>query len=807
MNSRTKRLVVKLSVVAMLLCIFGGGTERKQIAQSLTGDDRETRKAALVPTVLTPGDIAIVGRITNGSPDSFSFVNLVPLGSGTIVYFTDNGWTGAGFRGVTAGSGAGNEGIYRFTANSDIPAGTLIRSIDASPNFTWTTSGAIGAGGNYSVPSFGNGSGEQITAVQSTNPTNPLFTGFTTVYQLDNTKSFENAVDSGSGGLAPAMTFQQDAVAQGNLASYAAFNLTSMPSGSKSDWLAAISNPANWTFGALASLPTTNITVGAGPTAPSIRETSVHPRFNLPEAAGGYLSAVVGDADDGGQLLGVSFTLADPDTPVNSLTVTANSSNPAVVPNASLNLTGVGATRNLKITPIAAGYSTITVSVNDGTTTANYVISYAASVPSNNTATTVWHTGKADASTAIAIDSNYMFVADDEDQFIRLYDRDNSSLPLNSFNFNDSLGLTDINNGDLREVDIEASAQVGNRIYWLASQSNSSTGANRPNRSRLFATDVSGTGAASTLAYAGRYDNLKDDLIAWDVANGHGLGANFLGLAASAAPPKIPETQDGSGWNIEGLVFAPDNSTAYIGFRAPISPASARTKGLLVPVTNIALLIGGVGPAVFGPPIQLTLGGRGIREIKKNSSNEYLIIGGTAGGPAAFAMFSWTGNPADAVLYRATTLTGLNPECIVEVPVGLNAFAPVNVQLISDNGDDIYYGDAIAAKDLPSNDLKKFRSDIVNVGLSATAAAVRVEGRAIAADGRGVGRARVFLTNAETGEIFMTVTSSLGYFRFDGVPVGVSYALSVSAKGFAFPSQVISPVDEISGLEVVAEPN
>src|SRR5205807_1819434 len=120
-----------------------------------------------------------------------------------------------------------------------------------------------------------------------------------------------------------------------------------------------------------------------------------------------------------------------------------------------------------------------------------------------------------------------------------------------------------------REVDIEAADRVGNRIFWVGSESNSKDPAPRPNRDRIFATDLSGTGANTSLSYVGRYDFLKEDLIAWDQSNGHGLGANYLGLAASAAASVLPEAADGSGFNIEGMVFKPGSSTtAYIAFRA-----------------------------------------------------------------------------------------------------------------------------------------------------------------------------------------------------------------------------------------------
>ncbi len=66
----------------------------------------------------------------------------------------------------------------------------------------------------------------------------------------------------------------------------------------------------------------------------------------------------------------LAFTLSDLDTPLDSLTVTATSSNQALVPNANIVLAGTGANRTVNVTPAAnanGGPATITVTVNDGT--------------------------------------------------------------------------------------------------------------------------------------------------------------------------------------------------------------------------------------------------------------------------------------------------------------------------------------------------------------------------------------------------------------------------------------------------------
>lgn len=217
----------------------------------------------------------------------------------------------------------------------------------------------------------------------------------------------------------------------------------------------------------LAIASTGTPTVGA---APTIAENTTTPFLNLAATGSGLASGVISDPTDPAKTLGIDFLLADTDTPVGNLTVTVASSNQTVVTNANLTLTGTGANRNLKINPTGVGLSDITVTVNDGTSTNAYIVKYAASAA--GTANRRFLTGASNASTAIAIDSNYMLVGDDENQALRLYDRTNSGLAVNSFDYTTLLGLTDLSGGVPREVDIEASAKVGNRIFWLGSQSN-----------------------------------------------------------------------------------------------------------------------------------------------------------------------------------------------------------------------------------------------------------------------------------------------------------------------------------------------
>ncbi len=463
----------------------------------------------------------------------------------------------------------------------------------------------------------------------------------------------------------------------------------------------------------------TTAAVIIGNTAPTIVPTlGGNPRLSLAIASPGFASGVISDPTDPASVTGISFTVADGETLASSLAVSATSSNVAVVPNANIVVSETGAMRNVAITPIAAGLATITVTVSDGALSADYVINYAASAASGSPANSRFITGACDASSALVLDATALFVANDEDQQLRLYPRGLSGYFASAFDFTSSLGLTDLSGGAPREVDIEASTRVGNRIYWLGSHSNSSSGANRVNRSRLFATDVSGSSTSASLNFVGYYANLKADLTSWDDANGHGLGASALGFSASAAVGVLPEAAGGSGFNIEALTMGPDGTTGYVAFRAPLGTAATRDRALIVPVTNLAALVAAApstGPATFGAPILLNLGGRAIRSIERNAANQYLIVAGppaaaTGVAPSDFRLYRWSGLATDAPQLFVTDLTARGVvgsfEGIVEVPNPLQAGA--QVQLLVDTGDTNFYGNG-ACKDLPNAAHKKAR--------------------------------------------------------------------------------------------------
>jgi hypothetical protein len=69
----------------------------------------------------------------------------------------------------------------------------------------------------------------------------------------------------------------------------------------------------------------------------------------------------------------ITFTVADVETPAADLTLSATSSNPALVPVEQIVFAGSGMTRTVTVTPSAGmiGTATITITVSDGTEAAS----------------------------------------------------------------------------------------------------------------------------------------------------------------------------------------------------------------------------------------------------------------------------------------------------------------------------------------------------------------------------------------------------------------------------------------------------
>ena len=92
--------------------------------------------------------------------------------------------------------------------------------------------------------------------------------------------------------------------------------------------------------------------------------------------------------------------------------------------------------------------------------------------------------------------------------------------------------------------------------------------------------------------------------------------------------------------------------------------------------------------------------------------------------------------------------------------------------------------------------------------LAPSAATASVGGRILAANGIGIRNVIITLTNASGGEIRVTRSSGFGYYRFDEIPVGETYILTVRSKRFMFlpDTRIVTLLDELTDVDFTGLP-
>ena len=121
------------------------------------------------------------------------------------------------------------------------------------------------------------------------------------------------------------------------------------------------------------------------------------------------------------------------------------------------------------------------------------------------------------------------------------------------------------------------------------------------------------------------------------------------------------------------------------------------------------------GSLQFAAPIELDLGGRGIRDIVRMATGAYLLAAGpvaaaTGTAPADFRLYAWSGNAADAPQLLQADLAAITAAGSLETLVNAGSLSSGEgvLELVSDSGDSVWYNDGVIAKDLPEVRQRKF---------------------------------------------------------------------------------------------------
>ena len=278
------------------------------------------------------------------------------------------------------------------------------------------------------------------------------------------------------------------------------------------------------------------------------------------------------------------------------------------------------------------------------------------------------HRGICDASGAVALDDNSFIVANDEDNILRVYSANESGKPRTIIDINNYF----TNNPKKKEVDIEAATELNGLIYWITSHGRNKSRKRKPERHQFFANKITN----SSKPLLEQVGNSHTQLVFKDMFQDDKLKKYELEKAEELAP------KEEGGLNIEGLTATP-NGDLLIAFRNPIP----KGKALVLPLTNPLELIQKDEKevkAILGDPIELDLGGLGIRSIEYwQIYKVYLIVAGAYDGSDEFALYWWSGNRQDTTqkIESINLLPNFRPEAVLFYPNRKNQF-----QLISDDG-------------------------------------------------------------------------------------------------------------------------
>lgn len=249
--------------------------------------------------------------------------------------------------------------------------------------------------------------------------------------------------------------------------------------------------------------------------------------------------------------------------------------------------------------------------------------------------------GVCDGSAAVRINDTTLLVANDETNVLHSFDIWGGP-PVASLDIGNLLEI------DPRkpEIDFEAVASDGDRLWWIGSHGRNKNGKSRPNRRMLFATSVPRRDLSDIRLMSVQYDLVP-------VLQSHSELSEILTEEVIKTAPKE------GGLNIEGLAFAPDG-TLMLGLRAPLTG----TQGMLGDALIVRLSYEDESWSVSSFQ-QLPLANMGVRDMVWTDDTLTIIAGPVASGGTS-VLYTWSGTDVVQPV-EAPSFKGFNAEALVRI--------------------------------------------------------------------------------------------------------------------------------------------
>lgn len=91
---------------------------------------------------------------------------------------------------------------------------------------------------------------------------------------------------------------------------------------------------------------------------------------------------------------------------------------------------------------------------------------------------------------------------------------------------------------------------------------------------------------------------------------------------------------------------------------------------------------------------------------------------------------------------------------------------------------------------------------VIGAACSTTAAAASISGRVLIETGQSLINATVSISDSD-GFVRTARSSSFGYYRFDDIPVGRNYILTVDSRHYSFNPMFINVMDSLTDVDLV----